>query len=97
MKNGKFSSRKKTKHIKAKFFFIKDKVDEGGVKVMDCPSKEMWADVLTKPLQGMAFRKMRAELMICEVNFEEHQEEELARSKSLLTVRGKPTLPSQTP
>jgi hypothetical protein len=29
MKNGRFSSGKKTKHFKAKFFFIKDKVDEG--------------------------------------------------------------------
>ena len=27
MKNGRFLSGKKTKHIKAKFFFIKDKVD----------------------------------------------------------------------
>jgi hypothetical protein len=74
MKNGWFSSGKKTKHIKAKFFFIKDKVDDGEVKVMDCPEEEMWADMLTKPLQGMAFRKMQAGLMNCEVNYEEHEE-----------------------
>jgi hypothetical protein len=49
------SSGKRTKHIKAKFFFIKDKEDRGEIKVMDCPTKEMWADVLTKPLQGMTF------------------------------------------
>ncbi len=97
MKNGKFLSGKKTKHIKAKLFFIKDKVEEEEIKVMDCPSKKMWADVLTKPLQGMAFRKMQAELMSCQVNYEEHQEEETARNKSSLTVRGKPTFPSQTP
>jgi hypothetical protein len=96
MKNGKFSSGKKTKHIKAKIFFIKDRVDDREIKVMDCPSKEMWADVLTKPLQGMAFRKMQAELMNCEVNYEDHQEKETARNKSSLTVRGKPPLPSQT-
>jgi hypothetical protein len=54
---------------------------------MDCPSKEMWADVLTKPLQGMVFRKIQAELMNCEVNYEDHQEEETARNKSSLTVR----------
>jgi hypothetical protein len=29
MKNGRFSSGKKTKPIKAKFFFIKDRVDDG--------------------------------------------------------------------
>jgi hypothetical protein len=49
------SSEKKTKHIKAKFYFIKDRVNEGEIRVMDCLGEEMWADVLTKPLQGMAF------------------------------------------
>ena len=32
---------------------------------MDCPVGVMWADVLTKPLQGTTFRKMRSQLMIC--------------------------------
>jgi hypothetical protein len=50
IKNGRMSSGKRTKHIKAKFFFIKDRVDKGETKVMDCPTKEMWAEVLTKPL-----------------------------------------------
>jgi hypothetical protein len=31
IKNGKMSSGKKTKHIKAKFFFIKDRVDDGEI------------------------------------------------------------------
>ena len=48
IKNGKMSSGKKTKHIKAKFFFIKDRVKNGKVKVLDCPSEEMWADIMTK-------------------------------------------------
>jgi hypothetical protein len=43
------SSGKKTKHIKTKFFFIKDRVDDGEIKVIDCPTEEMWADILTKP------------------------------------------------
>ena len=50
--NGKFSSSRKTKHIKEKFFFIKDKVDSEEVKIIDCPAGVMWVDVLTKPLQG---------------------------------------------
>ena len=62
---------KNGKHIKAKFFFIKDRVDDGEIKVIDCPTGEMWADVMTKPLQGTAFRVMRAELMNCEVNYED--------------------------
>ena len=55
IKNGKTSSGKKTKHIKAKFFFIKDRVDDGEILVMDCLTEEMWADIMTKPLQGTVF------------------------------------------
>jgi hypothetical protein len=33
MKNGWFSSRKRTKHIKAKLFFIKDRIDSGEMRV----------------------------------------------------------------
>ena len=50
--NGKFSSSRKTKHIKSKFFFIKDKVNSEEVKIVDCPAGVMWSNVLTKPLQG---------------------------------------------
>jgi hypothetical protein len=35
IKNGRISSRKKTKHIKSQFFFIKDRVDNGEIKVID--------------------------------------------------------------
>jgi len=48
IKNGKMSGGKKTKHMKAKFFFIKDRVDDGKVKVLDCLSEEMWMDIMTK-------------------------------------------------
>jgi len=48
--NGRFSSSKKMKHINVKFFFIKDKVNLGEIKVKDCPTEVMWADILTKPL-----------------------------------------------
>ena len=55
--NGKFSISRKTKHIKAKFFFIKDKVDSEEIKIVDCPAGLMWADVLTKPLHGDRIQK----------------------------------------
>ena len=67
----KMSSGKKTKHIKAKFFFVKDRVGNGEIKVIDCPTKEMWANIMTKLLQGTAFRVMRTELMNCPVNCED--------------------------
>jgi hypothetical protein len=68
------SSGKKTKHIDAKFFFIKDRVDEGEIKVIDCLAEGMWVDVMTKPLQGMAFGTMRLELMNCPVNYKDPPE-----------------------
>ena len=77
MKNGKMLSGKKTKHIKAKFFFIKDRVDNGEIKVNDCPTEEMWADIMTKPLQGTAFRVMRAKFMNCPVNYKDPEDTEL--------------------
>ncbi len=49
-KNGRISSSKWTKHIKAKYFLIKDYYDAGEIDVKFCPTDEMWADVLTKPL-----------------------------------------------
>jgi hypothetical protein len=41
---------KQTKHIKAKFFLIKDYYKVGEINVQYCPTDAMWADVLTKPL-----------------------------------------------
>ena len=59
----------KTKHIKAKIFFVKDKVDDGDVVIKNFPTKVMWADILTKPKQGKSFREMRAVLMNCHVDY----------------------------
>jgi hypothetical protein len=59
-KNGLVSSSKQSKHIKAKYFLIKDYYDVGEVDVRYCSTDTMWADVLTKLLQGQKFRDMRA-------------------------------------
>ena len=45
-------AREKLSALRQKLFFIKDKVDSEEVKIVDCPAGVMWADVLTKPLQG---------------------------------------------
>ena len=47
-----------------------------------CPTDVMWADVLTKPLQGQKFRDMRAFLQNCSRSYDddiELQTDELAR------------------
>eukprot|EP00804_Cyclotella_cryptica_P004107 CCRYP_019109-RA/>CCRYP_019109-RA protein AED:0.39 eAED:0.39 QI:0/0/0/1/0/0/2/0/169 len=53
--NGQMSSGKRTKHIKAKYFFFADKVAQGKIKVKLVPTEKMWADMNTKPKQGLPF------------------------------------------
>jgi len=69
--NGKLSSSKRTKHIKMKYFYIKDQVDQGEVKIEHKGTEDMWVDILTKPKQGKAFRRNRAKLMNCPVDWQE--------------------------
>jgi hypothetical protein len=57
-KNGRASSGKRTRHINIRYFFIKDKVDSGEVKLEWCPTKQMLADFFTKPLQGILFYRL---------------------------------------
>ena len=43
----------------------------------------MWSDVLTKPLQGMLFKRMRAELMNVDVNYDDKIEHKNTHPKLL--------------
>ncbi len=70
-KNGHILSSKCTKHIKAKYFFIKHYHHSGEIDLQYCPTDDMWADILTKPLQGPKVWVMQAFLMNCSVNFSE--------------------------
>jgi hypothetical protein len=70
-KNGRVSASSRVKHIRAKYCLIKDRFDAGDVDLKYCPTEEMWADVLTKPLQGHMFRNMRAILMNCPIDYAE--------------------------
>ena len=75
-KNGRVSSSKGTKHIKAKYFLIKDYYDAREIDLCYCPTDSMWADVLTKPLQGQKFRDMRAFLQKCSPGYNDDFERE---------------------
>ena len=59
LKNGKASSGQKTKHMDARYFFIKDRCESEGIDIKYCPTEIMIADFFTKPLQGNLFRKFR--------------------------------------
>jgi hypothetical protein len=84
MKNGQFSSGKKMTHIRVKFFFIKSRIDSRDIKVVHCPTEEMWVDVLIKPLQGKAFRVMRSKLMNCSEEYKDSEtyDENSAQAKN---------------
>jgi hypothetical protein len=63
-RNGKASSSKRTKHINVRYFFITDRISRGEVQVLEwCPTGDMVADFMTKPLQGSTFKKFRDLIM----------------------------------
>ncbi len=95
MTNEWFSSGKKTKHIRAKFFFIKDRIDDGEMIVVNCWTEGMWADILPKPLQGKAFRMMRAKLMNCDEDYFESKERGKQRTKDKPVI-GRVSTPGST-
>ena len=51
---------------------------------MDCPAGLMWADVLTKSLQGTEYRKMRAQLMNCAMEYKDKEESTTKKRKTLI-------------
>ena len=52
----------RTKHIKVRRLAVKELVDNGSITIVHMPTAMMIADVLTKPLQGTLFRRMRRNL-----------------------------------
>lgn len=62
IKEEKLSNR--SKHIDTKFHFVKDYVDKKIIECKYCPSEEMIADMLTKPLSHSKLEKFRFESSI---------------------------------
>jgi hypothetical protein len=59
MKNGRLSSGKRTKHLDIRYFYVKDLLRRGIVKIEHCKTENMIADFFTKPLQGKRFQVLR--------------------------------------
>ncbi len=60
---GVMSSSRRTRHINIRYFFVKDRVDSGEVKIVYKPTEDMLADFFTKPLQGLLFVRLRDAIM----------------------------------
>lgn len=57
------STSERTRHIHVRYFFIRDRVESKEIKLEYLPTEEMIADILTKPLQGELFRRLREKMM----------------------------------
>ena len=56
--NGRSTS-DRTRHINIRYFFIKQYLDNNTMTMEHCPATDMIADILTKPLQGYEFERLR--------------------------------------
>ena len=63
--NGKEIISKRTKHVNVRHLFLKDYLQDNNNKITIecCPTKEIFADLFTKPLQGYEFKKLRELIM----------------------------------
>ena len=53
------SAAERTRHIAIRFFWISERASSGEVKVVHMPSAQLYANLLTKPLQGPQFEEER--------------------------------------
>jgi hypothetical protein len=61
--NGKASSGKHTCHFHIKFFYITDLINRNKIQIKYCPTEDMIADYMTKPLVGVKFEHFRKLIM----------------------------------
>ena len=54
---------KRAKHIKVRYFWLKDLIDEEEIVLKYIPSEELVADLLTKAITGAKFKYLRAKLL----------------------------------
>lgn len=61
--NGRMSTGKRTRHFDIKYFYVTDLIKRGDIIIEYCPTENMRADYLSKPLVGPQFHKHRKEIM----------------------------------
>ena len=63
LNNGKASSRKRTRAINIRYFFLHDQQEKGNITIKYCPTGEMIGDFMTKPKQGSDFKRFQNDVM----------------------------------
>jgi len=54
---------KRAKHIKVRYFWLKELIDEGMLELIYLPTDELVADILIKPLTGWKFQYLLRKLL----------------------------------
>lgn len=55
---------KRTKHIDIRYHFVREKVEDGQVALEYCPTQDMLADIMTKPIPATQFCTLCSKLGI---------------------------------
>jgi hypothetical protein len=55
--------RPRTKHLNIKYHHFPEEVDAGNITIHQVDTAEQWADIFTKPLGHLLFRKFRYKIM----------------------------------
>ena len=61
--NGKASTGRRTRHYDIKLFYVSDLVKRGEVTIKYCPTEDMIADYMSKPVVGGKFIQLRDYVM----------------------------------
>ena len=62
-KNGRKSIGEHSRLVNVRYFYINDVVDRGKLTIEHCPTLEMIAEYMTKPLQGQKVLEFRKEIL----------------------------------
>ena len=57
-------SHSRTKHIDIKFHYVREALEDGIIDLIYCPTEQMTADILTKPLARKQFETFRLEMRL---------------------------------
>ena len=60
---GRGSLGKQNKAMDVRYFYVKDHVDRGEIRIAHCPTEKMVGDFFTKPLQGKKFLDFRNQVL----------------------------------
>jgi hypothetical protein len=55
----------KTKHIQIRFYYVRELIEQKEINIVYLSTKEMLADLLTKPMTGWLFKALRDQILNC--------------------------------